>query len=1854
MFQRIAIVNRGEPAMRLIHAVRELNAERGTAMRAIALHTDAERGAMFVREADEAVRIGPGPGEAPAGANPYLDYDQLERALTLLEADAAWVGWGFVAEQPAFAELCVKLGVTFVGPPAAVMRQLGDKIGAKLLAEQAGVPIAPWSGGPVDTIDDAMRHAADIGYPLMVKAAAGGGGRGIRLVRDDDELRAGFQRARDEAAKSFGDPTVFMERVVTAAHHVEVQIIADDHGNIWAPGVRDCSTQRRNQKVMEESSSTVLDADQERALREASISLARLAGYRGAGTVEFLHQPDERRSSFLEVNTRLQVEHPVTELTTGLDLVKLQLHVAAGGRLEGEPPRQDGHAIEVRLNAEDPERGFTPSPGTIELLTLPAGPGIRVDSGFAEGDVIPAEYDSMVAKIIAAGRDRTEAIGRLGRALSQTTVLIDGGTTNRAFLLDLLRHPDVLAGEVDTGWLDRLTAAGGWVFDTRADVALVSAAIDAYDAASELERTRFYASAARGRPQLSGDMDHTVDLRHAGVAYRIEVACTGPGRYLVEVDGQRVIAVVERMRRFERRLFIGGASYRVVSIVQGADELVEVDGIPHRISQDDAGLVRAPGPSVVVAITAAIDDIVEAGSPVAVLESMKMETVLSAPFVGRVREVFVSGNVQLDAGAPVLRLEPIHDEGDALPAGPHVSFDALAPAAGGVPGEDASPRDGRTRALQAVDALRRLTLGYDVPVSEVASLVEDLASADGDAFSDGRLVRDELAVLRIFADLTSLSRNRRIGDDEDREEAHSAREYLHAFMRSLDAEAEGLPQSFQDKLRRALAHYGVDGLDRTPELEEALYRIHLSQQRAATQVPAVLALLDRRLSDPHPPSDQHADELRDTLDQLILATQVRHPVVGDLARRTRYRCFDQPRLRKVRDEVYRQARDHLAQLAANPNRADRDERIRALVDAPQPLLGLLEDPVVVDGALRLMLEVLTRRYYRTRDLDAVRAVTVDGTDAVVADFTDPRGRGRVIALAATVDDLSEALRAAGQLAGDVPDDAGAGVAADVYLTWPDAPSESDALAAGLEYDLDAAALPDQLRRVTLSVTITRDDAWERPDVEHLTFRRTAGGFVERRHLRGIHPLIAGRLDLWRYEHFELTRLPSSDEVYLFHAVARATDGDERLFAMGEVRDLTPGRDADGRVAALPELERVLAACLDDLRHARASRPEGSRPDWNRVMLNIWPVVDVPLSDFDEVIRALAPMTDGLGLEQVMVQARLPGPDGRVRDAMVRMSRPPGQGLTLRVTDLPTEPLKPFDAATQKVLRARRRGTVYPYELIPLVVGSPDATGRDGSGFTELDLDDNGELGEVTRVYGGNTAGIVVGLVTSVTARYPEGMKRVAIFGDPTKGLGSIAEAECRRIIAAVDLAARQQIPVEWFAVSSGARIAMDSGTENMDWVARVLRRIIEFTQTGGEINVVVAGINVGAQPYWNAEATMLMHTRGILVMTPDSAMVLTGKQALDYSGGVSAEDNYGIGGYDRVMGPNGQAQYWTSDLAGACRLLFDHYEHTYVAPGERFPRRAVTEDPIDRDVRSYPHEVAGTDFTVIGDIFSDAANPGRKKPFDIRTLMRATADQDHPPLERWADMAEAEVAVVFDVHLGGYPVTMLGVESRLLPRSGPVPADGPDQWTAGTLFPRGSKKVARAINAASGNRPVVVLANLSGFDGSPESLRELQLEYGAEIGRAVVNFDGPIVFCVVSRYHGGAFVVFSAMLNDNMEVAAVEGSRASVIGGAPAAAVVFAGDVKRRTDSDPRIKTIEGRIAVADETEVGRLQAELAQLRESVRSEKLGEVAMEFDTIHSVERALKVGSVHRIVPADALRPYLIDAVERGMRRTAQR
>ncbi|MEU8900498.1 carboxyl transferase domain-containing protein [Nocardia sp. NPDC048505] len=1819
MFNRIAIVNRGEAAMRLIHAVRDLAAETGRSIETIALYTDVDRNATFVREADVAYDLG------PAAARPYLDLKALEKALVATRAEAAWVGWGFVAEDPAFAELCEQIGVTFIGPSPDAMRKLGDKIGAKLIAEEVGVPVAPWSRGAVETVEAASAAAAEIGYPLMLKATAGGGGRGIRMVSNEDELVDAYERTRQEAVRAFGSGVVFLERLVTGARHVEVQVIADGQGAAWALGVRDCSVQRRNQKVIEESASPVLGPDQVAELKASAERLAIAVEYRGAATVEFLYHPGEQLFAFLEVNTRLQVEHPITEVTTDFDLVRAQLHVAAGGRLEGERPVERGHAIEARLNAEDPDRDFAPAPGRIARLDLPAGPGIRVDTGVSEGDTIPADFDSMIAKIIAYGRDREQAMGRLRRAMAETRVIIEGGATNKSFVLDLLNQPEVIDGSADTGWIDRVRGEGRLISHRHSAVALAAAAIDAYEEEEQIEQQRLLSTASGGRPQVQHESGRPLDLKLRGVGYRVRVARIGAQRFRIGIEAGGEISTadvdLERFDRYTGQIVVNGVRYRLITGTHGTIHLVDVEGVTHRVSRDEGGVVRSPAPALVVATPLQVGDEVEAGAPVLVLESMKMETVLRAPFKARLKECVVSVGTQVETGAPLLRLEPIVDEAEAeeQTVGDTVELDLPAAPDQVLPDE---------RTARGQEDLRSLLLGFDVDPHDERRVLDDYLAARATAVRDGRRpLAEELELIEVFADIAELSHNRSLEEDGSGH-VYSAREYFHTYLQSLDVERAGVPESFQDKLAKALAHYGVTELDRTPELEAAVFRVFLAQQRLADTTPVITTLLREWLPEPVP--DQVLREpVGLALERLMAATQVRFPVIADLARGVVYAWYGLPLLRRNRARVYTNVRRNLTHLDANPGAADRAERVSEMVRSTEPLVRLLGQRLE-RGKLdnTVMLEVLTRRYYGNKGLTDVRTAEFDGCTFVVAE----RDGLSLVSAAVRFDALEATLRGLTELAtGAAPVDV------DIYLSWEDQPDDFDAAAAALGEAIAAHALPNQIHRITATVAGSGGAVMH----HHFTFRQSATGMAEERLIRGLHPYIAQRMQMERLRKFDLTRLPSSDdeEVYLYRCVAKENPGDDRLIAFAQVRDLATLRDQDGRLRALPTAEITIATCLDSLRRAQSQRPSNKRFNTNRIVMYIWPPVDVTRAELQSIIGGhVLPTTAGAGLEEILLIARERDQEtGELTKVALRISFDAHGGSEITVGEPTDDVVEPIDAYRQKVLRAASRNTVYPYEL----------TGLLGQ-FTEYDMTDEHVLVPVDRPRGRNSAAIVAGVVATPTERYPEGVTRVVLLGDPTKSLGALSEPECRRVIAALDLAEQMRVPLEWYALSAGARISMESGTENMDWVAAALKRIVEFTQDGGEINIVVAGINVGAQPYWNAEATMLMHTKGILVMTPDSAMVLTGKQALDFSGGVSAEDNFGIGGYDRVMGPNGQAQYWAPTLLGARDVLMAHYDHTYIAPDEKSPRRARTSDPVDRDVSPFPHVVAGSDFTTVGEIFSAAANPDRKKPFDIRTVMRAVSDQDHPVLERWAGMADADTAVVQDAHMGGIPVCLLGIESRGIARRGFPSTDGPDTYTAGTLFPQSSKKAARAINAASANRPLVVLANLSGFDGSPESLRKLQLEYGAEIGRAVVNFEGPIVFCVISRYHGGAFVVFSNKLNPNMTVLAVDGSFASVLGGAPAAAVVFSGEVDTRTAADPRVRDLGARAANATGTDRAALTAELGEVRSSVRAEKLGEVAAEFDRVHNIRRAVEVGSVDAVISTEELRPRIIAAIEAGL------
>ncbi|MBO9350395.1 MAG: acetyl-CoA carboxylase biotin carboxylase subunit [Thermomicrobium sp.] len=447
MIRKVLIANRGEIALRVLRACRELG------IPAVVAYSEADRESLPVRLADEAICIGPAPAERS-----YNHIPAIISAAVVTGCDALHPGYGFLAENALLAEICEECGITFIGPRPQTLRALGDKAEARRLMQRAGLPIVPGSETPVRDASEARRIARKLGYPVLVKAAAGGGGRGMRIVREERELATALQVAQQEAQAAFGDPSVYLERYLERPRHVEVQILADQHGNIVAVGERDCSIQRRYQKLIEEAPAPDLSARVRDALHEAAVRGARAVGYVGAGTFEFLVDR-EGHFYFTEANARLQVEHPVTEAVTSLDLVQWQLAIAAGERLalreRDLAPR--GHAIEVRVTAEDPDRDFAPRPGRIEQLVWPGGPGIRVDSHAYAGYVVPPHYDSLLGKVIAWGLDRAQAIERLDRALRET--IIDGVPTPIPLLRRILQHPDFRASRHTTTFLAEYLAS---------------------------------------------------------------------------------------------------------------------------------------------------------------------------------------------------------------------------------------------------------------------------------------------------------------------------------------------------------------------------------------------------------------------------------------------------------------------------------------------------------------------------------------------------------------------------------------------------------------------------------------------------------------------------------------------------------------------------------------------------------------------------------------------------------------------------------------------------------------------------------------------------------------------------------------------------------------------------------------------------------------------------------------------------------------------------------------------------------------------------------------------------------------------------------------------------------------------------------------------------------------------------------------------------------------------------------------------------------------------------------------------------------------------------------------------------
>ncbi|MFD5668116.1 acetyl/propionyl/methylcrotonyl-CoA carboxylase subunit alpha [Streptomyces anthocyanicus] len=621
MFDTVLVANRGEIAVRVIRTLRSMG------VRSVAVFSDADADARHVREADDAVRIGPAPA-----TESYLSVERLLAAAARTGAQAVHPGYGFLAENAGFARACEEAGLVFIGPSADAIALMGDKIRAKETVRAAGVPVVPGSSGSGLTDEQLADAAREIGTPVLLKPSAGGGGKGMRLVRDTAVLADEIAAARREARASFGDDTLLVERWIDRPRHIEIQVLADGHGGVVHLGERECSLQRRHQKVIEEAPSVLLDEATRAAMGEAAVQAARSCGYRGAGTVEFIVPGgDPSQYYFMEMNTRLQVEHPVTELVTGLDLVEWQLRVAAGEPLGfgQEDVRLTGHAIEARLCAEDPARGFLPSGGTVLRLREPEGDGVRTDSGLSEGTEVGSLYDPMLSKVIAYGPDRETALRRLRAALAGTVTL--GVQTNAGFLRRLLAHPAVVAGELDTGLVER-EVDGLVATDVPEEVYEAAAAV-------RLEALRRHGDGWTDPFSVPSGWRMGGEPKAAAFHLRVTDPVEHTPRGTHTVTGDRVTVTLDGVRHTFHRAadWLGrdGDAWQVRDHDPVAASL-------NRSAHAGADSLTAPMPGTVTVVKVAVGDEVSAGQSLLVVEAMKMEHVISAPHAGTVAELDVA------------------------------------------------------------------------------------------------------------------------------------------------------------------------------------------------------------------------------------------------------------------------------------------------------------------------------------------------------------------------------------------------------------------------------------------------------------------------------------------------------------------------------------------------------------------------------------------------------------------------------------------------------------------------------------------------------------------------------------------------------------------------------------------------------------------------------------------------------------------------------------------------------------------------------------------------------------------------------------------------------------------------------------------------------------------------------------------------------------------------------------------------------------------------------------------------------------------------------------------------------------
>ena len=1085
---RVAVLDRGPTAMRVLQAVSDL-ARRdgpGAAPSTLVIHDDPVPDSEYTRRADNVLRLGPEAYRAVRDGRRHshqLDYEHVISALRRAGVDLVWLGRGVVGDPAEFTRRCEAAGIPVVGPSGAVRTLLADRAAVLTSVQALDVPVPAWSGHPIPDGPAAVAVAERLGYPVCLVASGQTGRRGIHRVSDEAALLAAFGPARAAAARESGSHDLFVLADPDSSRTLEVDVLTDDAGTTWPLAVRDCSLMHAGQVILDECPPSSLPGALENRIRQAAARVASSLRLSGLASVRVRVGPDDADFAVLGVQVLPRLNHALTEEVTGLDVVAMTLRLARGQLLTGPPPPVLGHALQVRLLAQDPEHGHAATPGRIAALDLPAASGVRVDSGLRAGDLIPVGHTPLLANITVWGRTRGEALSRLRRALDDAVAVIEDGTANRTFLLSLLQEQPIQDATANPQWLEGYLARDGHR-PPPDPLALVCAAIEAYEADRVETQVAFHAQASRGRPEqpeLTGDR---MLLGYRGVRYPLRVDHTAPGEY--RVAGARLEAAdagvgvadasVERSGPFQRWVLCGGRRHRVIATQQGATLRLEIDGAAHLVTREDGiAISNATGTGTTTSTSATT--------------STTTSTSTSHP-PGRVD--FTS------LGRPIDHLV-----------------------------------DPCRRVYQP---LSNYLLGYDLDPKELADLqTRQRRLAETAATDDASLLACEDALLDLFADLAGLFRPRT--EDEEQTMAQELsdggpQEHLLAYLQFLDADRACLPPAYRRRLERALARYGVIGLHRTPELEAAMLWMFQSFGRVPELAPMITAILERRLHNRDALVARTGPQFRARFDRLSAATQGRFPEVAELARDVRFHYLDEPILESEVAQVYAEMQGHLAALRADPHRADREHRIRRLVWCPQPLRGRLlrtwmDSPGRGSAAFRgTLIEVRLRRLYRIRPLHRVAVhehagCTMASADDDLHDLHDLHDHSlHVVMTYCALADLPEVSRAIAVHLEHLP--ATNQLVVDVHTWRPGERPEIDVLATQLTHLLSSCDFGRPLHRLDVTVTSATGAAQEHFRTQHLTYRHLREqGFVEDELYRNQHPMLSKRLELWRLRNFRL-------------------------------------------------------------------------------------------------------------------------------------------------------------------------------------------------------------------------------------------------------------------------------------------------------------------------------------------------------------------------------------------------------------------------------------------------------------------------------------------------------------------------------------------------------------------------------------------------------------------------------------------------------------------------------------------------------------------------------------------------------------